>query len=145
MGVLSVSCYSQRFIFIEPNNTVGRRVGVRKRGGGEGVKANVPRVLELKRNLKHDARATSEFQQMAGLFQVGGGQRRYIYRVSVAVPTCSPGLRVPPPEPVNLLLSGLSSAALTLESASSLACVTSHRLLTSSLPDHSTALSFPWS
>lgn len=67
-------CYSQKFIFIEPNDAVERRVGVRK-GGRSGIEANVPGFLELERNLKY-ARATSQFQQMAGLFQVGREQSR---------------------------------------------------------------------
>lgn len=40
--------------------------------GWGNIKAIVLRSLELKRNLKDDTRAASQFQQMAAFFQVGG-------------------------------------------------------------------------
>ena len=56
-------------IFMEWNDAVGRRVGGEKMEGGD-IQANVPSFLELKRNLKYDAREASPFPQN-GLFQVG--------------------------------------------------------------------------
>lgn len=52
--------------------------GGRHGGKGSGISG-------AKRNLTYDARSTSPFQQEAGLFPVGEGQRQLVVRVSTAV------------------------------------------------------------